>query len=107
MKKSVLMFVLVLSGCSSNLDGKNGQWDCGSSQVTIIDNEVSIEFIDQDKTVREVGQLSPHHELGFALAWNSQNKFWTGTSQAVFSSSKVLLNKLDVLGTKHLSCRKR
>lgn len=101
------MFVLVLSGCSSNLDGKNGQWDCGSSQVTIVDNEVSIEFIDLDKTVKEVGQLSSHNDLGFALTWNGQNKFWTGTSKAVFSSSKVLLNKLDVFGTKQLSCRKR
>ena len=107
MKKIFMMFVLVLSGCSSNLDGKNGKWDCGSSQLTIIDNEVSIEFIDQDKTVKEVGRLNSHNDIGFALNWDKGNKFWTGTSQAVFGSSNALLNKLEVFGTKQLSCTKR
>jgi hypothetical protein len=108
MKKSFLILVLTgLTGCSGNLDSRNGTWDCGSSQITIFDNEVSIEFIAQDKTVKEVGRLNSHNDIGFALDWDKGNKFWTGTSKAVFSSSKVLLNKLDVFGTKQLSCNKR
>lgn len=105
--KTFFIFVILLAGCSGKLDGKNGQWDCGSVQLTIIDSEVTATFIDQDKTIKEAGLLRPHNDLGFALGWNLQNKFWTGTSQAVFSSSKVLPDKLVVLGTKQLSCTKR
>lgn len=105
--KTFLIFVFFLAGCSTKLDGKNGLWDCGSTQLTIFDSEVTAAFIDQDKTIKEVGRLRPHNDLGFALDWDLQNKFWTGTSQAVFSSSKVLPDKLVVLGTKQLSCTKR
>lgn len=107
MKNSFLILVLALTGCSDNLDSRNGTWDCGSSQITIFDNEVSIAFLDQDKTVKEVGRLNSHNDLGFALNWDKGNKFWTGKSQAVFGSSNALLNKLEVFGTKQLSCNKR
>lgn len=97
---------LLLTACNVNIDSRNGNWDCGNSQIFIKNDLIEIAFTHQGKKITEKGSLQPHNDIGYALKWDKSNTNFQGTSKAVFESSKILANRLHVSESVILECRK-